>query len=482
MNRKLFNFTGGTGGGDVATRKPFHGIETIGALSVASDTTAHTFTIGTGVTYWYKGTKVVVAEPVSILLSEALTDSPDGEITQAEHKLYHIYFNDATGALKAGDAMNLKEKCPVASLYTNTGMTAVALTQEPHNHTRNLDWHINAHLTIGTRYQTGLALVKPSALAHDNLDIGTGILRDEDITITIPPIEDEARLWRQVSGGVYTWTDIALPYAGSVNAPEYLDTDTYLLAAAGNNKYVCYWVYGSNDKDRPIYIIPSQIAAPHNTVTLARAETQPILTGLTSELAPEWKLLYRWIYNGNGDFEEREDFRLVSSLPGGGVTAAQAASAVSVVPVNGITATNVQTALEDLASAEYNPAPADGAYSGETTTEPVGENVAFGDLLYYDWTDKEYKKAAKGAAATMPVVAIALETKGNGDPCKLLRRGFIHKDAWAFDAAIVMAGDSAAPVTTLPVTTGHQVQRIGTAITAKIMYFNPDSTVVEVPA
>jgi len=152
------------------------------------------------------------------------------------------------------------------------------------------------------------------------------------------------------------------------------------------------------------------------------------------------------------------------------------------VAITNSTLTGSGTAANPLAVAEYNPAPADGTYSGETTTELVGENVAFGDLLYFDWTDKEYKKAAKGAAATMPVVAIALQTKGNGEACKLLRRGFIRKDAWAFDASIVMAGAAGAPTTTLPDTAGDQVQRIGTAISAKIMYFNPDSTVVEVPA
>jgi hypothetical protein len=135
-----------------------------------------------------------------------------------------------------------------------------------------------------------------------------------------------------------------------------------------------------------------------------------------------------------------------------------------------------------LAYVNYSPALAtDHTYSGMTTTEAVGESVAFGDLLYFDWATKRYKKAAKGATATMPVVAIALETKGDGDPCLLLRRGFVRDDSWAFAAAVVMVGDSAAPTTTLPATSTHQVQRIGTAIAASIMWFDPSSTVVEVP-
>ncbi len=137
--------------------------------------------------------------------------------------------------------------------------------------------------------------------------------------------------------------------------------------------------------------------------------------------------------------------------------------------------------VNEKVNAEFNHAVTDGNYSGETTTENVGESVNFGDLLYFNWTDKEYKKASNDDAATMPAVAIALESKSDGQSCKLLRRGFIHKDAWTFDAAIVMAGGSAVPTTTLPATTGYQVQRLGTAISSKIMYFNPDLTVVEVP-
>lgn len=134
--------------------------------------------------------------------------------------------------------------------------------------------------------------------------------------------------------------------------------------------------------------------------------------------------------------------------------------------------------------AEYSPALATAhTYSGQTTTEPVGEDVVFGDLLYFDWTDKKYKIADYSSAATMPVVAIALETKGNGEDCKLLRRGFIHNTGWdAFAASVVMAGVAGAPTTTLPSGAGDQVQRIGQAVTADIMWFDPSSTVVEVPA
>jgi hypothetical protein len=59
------------------------------------------------------------------------------------------------------------------------------------------------------------------------------------------------------------------------------------------------------------------------------------------------KLIYRFIYNGAGQFQESADYRQVSSLPSGG-TASTTAGAVSFVPSGNIAATTVQTAIEEL--------------------------------------------------------------------------------------------------------------------------------------
>jgi hypothetical protein len=64
-------------------------------------------------------------------------------------------------------------------------------------------------------------------------------------------------------------------------------------------------------------------------------------------LSPEIVLLYRFIYRGNGDFQEYSDYRLSSSLPGGGSTSTTA-SAVTFVPYGNIASTNVQAALQEL--------------------------------------------------------------------------------------------------------------------------------------
>jgi hypothetical protein len=59
------------------------------------------------------------------------------------------------------------------------------------------------------------------------------------------------------------------------------------------------------------------------------------------------KLIYRWIYKGDGQYQEGSDYRTSSSLPGG-ATATVPASQISFAPAGGIAAANVQAAIEEL--------------------------------------------------------------------------------------------------------------------------------------
>ena len=124
----------------------------------------------------------------------------------------------------------------------------------------------------------------------------------------------------------------------------------------------------------------------------------------------------------------------------------------------------------------------DHTYSGIIDSQPVGESVVFGQLLYFNWTDKEWKLAKADASTTVPALAIALESKGDGQTCKLLRQGYIRDDSWDFTASMVYLSTSTAGAvqSTAPSTTGNQVQRVGQAKTADIMFFSPSINVGEV--
>jgi len=124
----------------------------------------------------------------------------------------------------------------------------------------------------------------------------------------------------------------------------------------------------------------------------------------------------------------------------------------------------------------------DHTYCGIIDVQPVGESVVFGQLLYFNWTDKEWKKAKADAVGTTPALAIALESKGDGQACKLLRQGYIRDDSWDFTGAMVYLSDTTAGgvLSAAPSDTGDQVQRVGQAKTADILFFNPSIDVGEV--
>ncbi|MBA7522470.1 hypothetical protein ES705_14589 [subsurface metagenome] len=124
----------------------------------------------------------------------------------------------------------------------------------------------------------------------------------------------------------------------------------------------------------------------------------------------------------------------------------------------------------------------DHTYSGIIDTQTVGESVVFGDLLYFYWTSKKWKKADADTAATMPGLRIALEDKSDNQPCKMLVKGYIRDDsAFEFSGAMVYASVTpGAMSSTAPTEAGDQLQRVGVAKSADILFFDPSIDVGEI--
>ncbi|MBA7544280.1 hypothetical protein ES705_36632 [subsurface metagenome] len=81
----------------------------------------------------------------------------------------------------------------------------------------------------------------------------------------------------------------------------------------------------------------------------------------------------------------------------------------------------------------------------------------------------------------MPGLRIALDSKADGQTCLMLVKGYIRDDDWDFTGAMVYASATAGGLTsTAPSTTGQQLQRIGVAISADILFFDPSIDVGEI--
>ena len=132
--------------------------------------------------------------------------------------------------------------------------------------------------------------------------------------------------------------------------------------------------------------------------------------------------------------------------------------------------------------------PADETVSGLTATFTAGEDLVRGEVVYYKPGDSKMWKAVATAAATSKCVAMAAADVSADAAGKFLLRGFLQ-DNGSFPS--YTAGDTLytpeaeassqnVPEAAAPDTDGDFVQIIGWAVDANTVYFDPDSTIVEV--
>ena len=132
--------------------------------------------------------------------------------------------------------------------------------------------------------------------------------------------------------------------------------------------------------------------------------------------------------------------------------------------------------------------PADETVSGITASFTAGEDLVRGEVVYYKPGDSKMWKAVATAAATSKCVAMAAADVSADAAGKFLLRGFLQ-DNGSFPS--YTAGDTLytpeaetssqnVPENAAPDSDGDFVQIIGWAVDANSVYFDPDSTIVEV--
>jgi len=138
---------------------------------------------------------------------------------------------------------------------------------------------------------------------------------------------------------------------------------------------------------------------------------------------------------------------------------------------------NKNAGLQMLAALATN-----GDWSGETVLATAGENLSQFDVVYLKNDGKVYQSKAD-SESTMPIKGIAVAEVGINDSGVFLIEGFIRQDAWNWgigDLLYASRGTSGSLQGNAPITSGDQVQRVGIAVTADIIWFRPDLTVLGV--
>jgi hypothetical protein len=318
---------------------------------------------------------------------------------------YWYFYYDTDGVLQGSQtAWEFEDNAPVALVYwDSTNTKALSVWWEPHRLTMDWATHQYLHETVGTRFESGLAvsgsIVGTGALAVDaQVAVAAGIIHDEDLVISITQGVGGARfeqdlalpaklpIW-YLSGAAPVWrvkTANSFPLMESspagtrIRYNQFVSPNWVLTPIATNNDFMAVWVFATNDQTHPVIGILGQ----REDTSFGDAQVNNTLSNLNlAGLAfPEMKILARLIFQTSNTYgntpkarlREILDLRRVQDLPGGGFVAtnhnslsgrsdpnSHPASAISVVTTNfngGLSATDAdaQAALDTIDDKLYN--------------------------------------------------------------------------------------------------------------------------------
>lgn len=187
------------------------------------------------------------------------------------------------------------------------------------------------------------------------------------------------------------------------------------------------------------------------------------------------------------------DFRIATADVGTNADSVPTLSSTNTLTNKTLTSPTINTAniggitqLAEGASVALDAAgSADGAYSGITIAGTAGATLAFGDLIYLAAADSRWELTDADAASTSGDVIIGmcvLAAAADGDPTRILLYGNIRADA-AFPALTVGAPAYVSTTTgdiqtAQPSGTDDVIRRVGFALTADELLFNPSNDYV----
>lgn len=119
---------------------------------------------------------------------------------------------------------------------------------------------------------------------------------------------------------------------------------------------------------------------------------------------------------------------------------------------------------------------ADDTYTGITISSfNAGVNLTQWEAVYLD-SSSTWQKADANGSGTYPMVGVVVATVSSANPAIVLTNGAFRNDggpAFTVGGTVYLSETAGAITTTIPSTSGSQVQAIGTALAARIAYVNP---------
>lgn len=169
---------------------------------------------------------------------------------------------------------------------------------------------------------------------------------------------------------------------------------------------------------------------------------------------------------------------VVGRITGGNI-AALSASQLATLALSGALPENVSIQLDDALSA-------DGTYSGIVEAGVANSTLLFGRLVYFQTSNSRWEFADADAEATAGPVKLGMVVQAaatTGDPVKVLLFGKIRADALfpalTVGAPVYVSTTAGGITSTAPTGSADIVRIIGYGNTADELFFNPESSYLE---
>ncbi len=136
-----------------------------------------------------------------------------------------------------------------------------------------------------------------------------------------------------------------------------------------------------------------------------------------------------------------------------------------------------------LRSNRVIPDPAtDHSAEGDRDTVVLGEAISFGNVLYGKSDGKYWLADASSDTTSKGKLVMAIETKGAEQSCIVLLYGKLRDDSWNWTPGeeLFINTTPGGPTTIRPSATGEIMRITGHTHTAKIVFFNPEQSYLEI--